>query len=92
MRRLITFVLVGCMALFLTGCPEDGTSPPPPAPVVLDPQYLACISTVPVDAGNPNEPVTTLLGPRVVNQSLGSVYVDAGATASDPHDGDIHAA
>jgi hypothetical protein len=77
------------MALFLTGCPEDGTSPPPPAPVVLDPQYLACISTVPVDAGNPNEPVTTLLGPRVVNQSLGSVYVDAGATASDPHDGDI---
>ncbi|MGB7762383.1 MAG: immunoglobulin-like domain-containing protein, partial [Bryobacteraceae bacterium] len=44
---------------------------------------------MPVDAGNPNEPVITLIGPRVISQPLGSAYVDAGATASDPHDGDI---
>jgi len=44
---------------------------------------------VPVDTGNPNEPAITLNGPRVVSQPLGSVYADAGATASDPHDGDI---
>jgi predicted esterase len=53
------------------------------------PQYTECISTTPVDAGNPNEPVIALIGPRVIAQSLGSAYVDAGATASDPHDGDI---
>jgi hypothetical protein len=44
---------------------------------------------VPVDAGDPNEPVITLLGSRVVSQPLGVPYVDAGATATDPHDGDL---
>ncbi len=44
---------------------------------------------MPVDSGNPNEPVITLIGPRVVSQPLGTAYVDAGATASDPRDGDI---
>ena len=53
------------------------------------PDYSACVSVVPVDPGNPNEPVITLLGPRVVSQPLGVPYVDAGAMASDPHDGDI---
>jgi hypothetical protein len=43
----------------------------------------------PVDAGDPNEPAITLIGPRVVSQPVGSVYADAGATANDPHDGDI---
>ena len=52
-------------------------------------QYEACISTVPVDAGNPNEPVITLIGARVVSQPVGTPYVDADATASDPHDGDL---
>ncbi len=47
------------------------------------------MSTTPVDAGNPNEPVITLIGPRVISQPLGRAYVDSGATASDPHDGDI---
>ena len=51
--------------------------------------YSACVSVVPVDPGNPNEPVITLLGPRVVSQPLGVPYLDAGATAADPHDGNI---
>jgi pimeloyl-ACP methyl ester carboxylesterase len=51
--------------------------------------YEACISTVPVDAGDQNEPVITLIGSRVVSQPLGVAYVDAGATATDPHDGDL---
>ena len=88
MTRPSVFVLAGFLMLFLTGCPDEpGLPAPPPAPVL--PQYTACISTTPVDAGNPNEPVITLIGPRVISQPLGSVYVDAGATASDPHDGDI---
>src|ERR1039457_975161 len=89
MERRIAPFLVSLVALFLSGCPEDSGLPPTPAPVPLDPQYVSCISTVPVDAGNSNEPVITLIGPRVVSQALGSVYADAGATASDPHDGDI---
>jgi hypothetical protein len=89
MKQLIAFFSVGCLTLLLTGCPDDSELPTPPPPVPLDPQYVACISTVPVNAGNPNEPVIALIGPRVISQPLGSVYADAGATASDPHDGDI---
>jgi predicted peptidase len=44
---------------------------------------------VPVDSGNANEPVIKLVGPRVVNQAIGTSYLDLGATAADPHDGDI---
>ena len=44
---------------------------------------------VPVDSGDPNKPVITLNGPRVVSQALGVAYADAGATARDPHDGDV---
>ncbi len=53
------------------------------------PQYDACMSSAPVDPGNPNQPVVTLIGPREVSQPVGAPYVDAGATASDPHDGNI---
>ncbi len=44
---------------------------------------------VPVDSGDPNKPVITLIGPRVISQQLGTAYADAGATATDPHDGDV---
>src|ERR1019366_6847580 len=89
MKRPIAFFFIGLLALFLSG--GGGVSGPPAQPptVPLAPQYAACVSTMPVDSGNPNEPVITLIGPRVVNQPPGSVYVDAGATATDPHDGDI---
>ena len=77
--------LLAC--LFLSGCGGTGTSsPPPPA---QNPQYAECVSTTPVDAGNPNQPVITLTGPRVVDQPLGTGYVDQGATADDPHDGNL---
>ena len=90
MQRLIAFFLISFLAIFLTGCPDDGTlptTPPPPAPQL--PQFLACMSLTPVDAGNPNEPVITLTGPRVTSQPLGKAYIDAGATASDARDGDL---
>jgi predicted esterase len=38
---------------------------------------------------SPDAPVLTLLGSRVVKQPLGTKYVDAGATAEDPQEGDI---
>ncbi len=77
-------------ALLSPGC-DEGSSPdpgPPPAPPP-NPDCIACESTIPVDAGNPNQPVVTLAGPRVVNQPLGTPYTDAGATAADPREGDI---
>jgi hypothetical protein len=49
------------------------------------------MSTVPVDSGDPNKPVITLVGPRVVAQPLGAPYTDAGSTATDPRDGDMTA-
>ena len=89
MKRPIAFFFIGLLALFLSGCGGGSGPPAQPPTVPLAPQYAACVSTMPVDSGNPNEPVITLIGPRVVNQPPGSVYVDAGATATDPHDGDI---
>jgi predicted esterase len=89
MKRAIGFFLIGLPAMFFAGCNGGSGPPPPPPPPTLDPQYVSCSSTTGVDAGNPNEPVISLIGPRVVNQPPGSVYVDAGATAADPHDGDI---
>lgn len=76
--------------LLLSGCGGgERTTPVQPAIPVEDPLFDQCVSTVPVDAGNPNQPVISLTGSRVVNQPLGTPYVDAGATASDPKDGDL---
>jgi predicted esterase len=93
MHRGIAVFLAASTLLALSGCgPGDGsettTPTPTPTPTPL-PEYVECTSTVPVDSGNPNEPVITLIGPRVVSQPLGAAYVDAGATAADPHDGNI---
>ena len=62
---------------------------PPPAPPVASPLYVECTSAVPVDPGNPDQPVITLLGARVVDHPLGTQYMDAGAYALDPRAGDI---
>src|SRR5208283_2278971 len=93
MHRGIAVFLAASTLLALSGCgPGDGsettTPTPTPTPTPL-PEYVECTSTVPVDSSNPNEPVITLIGPRVVSQPLGAAYVDAGATAADPHDGNI---
>lgn len=87
----IAVVAAGCVLLLSWGCPGSASSPEPtptPSPTP-NPQYEACVSTVPVDSGDLNKPVITLIGSRVVNQRLGVPYVDAGATASDPRDGDV---
>jgi predicted peptidase len=83
---LFTFAV---STILLAGC--GGTSSPTssPPPVTALPDYLACMSTTPVDQGSPDEPVITLNGPRVLSLPLGSAYTDAGATATDPTDGNI---
>jgi predicted esterase len=83
--------LVAASLLVAGACGGGGSrsAPPQAAPLPVDPLYSACTSAEPVDPGIPDEPVITLRGSRVVNHPLGSDYRDAGATARDPHDGDI---
>ena len=76
-------MLEGCGS----GTATSTVTPVPTGPEL--PEYQECMSTVPIDLGYPNEPVITLLGAGVVNQPLGSPYTDAGATATDPKDGNI---
>ncbi len=76
-------------ALLLSGCGGESATSTQAVLPVEDPLFDECVSTAPVDAGNPNQPVISLTGARVVNQPLGTPYVDAGATASDPKDGDL---
>ncbi len=64
-------------------------STPVPGPAGVDPLYLECASTVPVDARHADQPVITLLGDKVVNHPVGTAYFDAGAYALDPRVGDI---
>lgn len=54
--------------------------------------YTECMSTAPINPKNPNQPVITLKGEKVINQPLNSAYIDAGAMASDPINGDISSA
>jgi len=94
-----TLTLLAAMHLVpLAGCGGGGggggdnigtPSPPAPTPAAADPLFLECTSTVPVDARHVDQPVITLLGDRVVNQPVGTQYVDAGAYALDPRAGDI---
>ena len=88
MRNGRAFLLAAGL-LLLSGCGGGGGTPSQPATPADDPLFDECVSTVPVDAGNPNQPVISLTGPSVVNQPVGTPYVDAGATATAPKDGDI---
>lgn len=82
----IAFLALSAVSAILTGCGGGASSPPQPP---QNAQYLDCVSTTSVNAGNPNQPVISLIGPRVINQPIGTAYVERGATASDPNDGDI---
>jgi predicted esterase len=82
--------VLAAIALACPGCEPGGSSDPaPPAAPPSNPQCVACLSVTPVDSGDPNKPVITLLGPSVVRLPLGTPYTDPGAAAADPHDGDI---
>lgn len=93
-RLLITLfsvVIAGCGG----GSGSDGGStsvdnppivPPTAAP---SPLYVECTSTVPINAGDPAQPVITMLGAKVINHPLGTQYMDVGAYALDPREGDI---
>ena len=95
--KTLNFTLFVAMCLIpLAGCGGGGDgggagtpSSPAPAPSVADPLYLECTSAVPIDAGNADQPVITLLGEKVVNHPLGTQYMDAGAYALDPRAGNI---
>ncbi len=92
MKPLLPAVLITALMLLMSGCDSGATSDPVPTPTPTPtplPEFVQCTSTEPVDSGNPNKPVITLLGERVVNHLLGTPYTDAGATATDPHDGDL---
>jgi predicted esterase len=102
--RPLTYTLLAAIFLIpLGGCGGGGgeggggsagtpSNPvPPPAPPAADPLYVECVSTLPVNAGNADQPVITLLGARVIDHPLGTQYMDAGAYALDPREGTISA-
>lgn len=86
-RILATGILLFAV-LFTVACGGGRNSPgnPPREPLPL---YTECMSTEPVNSGNPDQPVISLIGPRVLNQPVGTAYADVGATAEDPKEGDI---
>ncbi|MEJ0086710.1 MAG: immunoglobulin-like domain-containing protein [Pseudomonadota bacterium] len=94
-KRLAVTLLVAICLMSPAGCGGGGgdsaaaPSNPAPAPAAADPLYLECMSTVPIDAHNVDQPVITLLGDKVVSHPLGTQYMDAGAYALDPRAGDI---
>ena len=92
-------LLITLCSVFIAGCggggggAAGGGSPPGPAPAPTpatpDPLFVECSSTVPINAGDPDQPVITMLGAKVVSHPLGTPYMDAGAYALDPREGDI---
>ncbi len=91
-------LLITLFSVVIASCGGDGSgggapsvdNPPslPPASAP-SPQYVECTSTVPIDAGDPGQPVISMLGAKVINHPLGTAYMDAGAYALDPREGDI---
>lgn len=91
--RTLPIALLCATALLLmlaaAGC-DDGSDAGVPAPTPTPtPIPAACLAIVRPPNSDPNRPVITLKGLGVVSQAVGAPYQDAGATASDPLDGDI---
>jgi len=82
-------ILLSTSVLLLASCgshtPDVTTTATPLA------EYERCMSTDRIIYNASAGPVISLVGPRVINQPLGSTYSDPGATATDPKDGDITA-
>jgi len=90
-ERPIAFFLAGWI-LLLAGCGSGGNSTTGGGNSSTQtplPEYVECTSTEPVFSGNANAPVIALNGPRVISQPLGTEYIDQGATATDPKDGNV---
>jgi predicted esterase len=88
----LTFALLSVTALIMlaaAGCDDgSGAGNPTPTPTPT-PVPAACLAVPHAPNSDPDRPVITLNGLSVVNQALGTPYVDAGASAADPLDGDI---
>ncbi len=77
------------LSLVAVGCDSasgDATPTPTPTPT---PVPAACLTSIPAPSTDPNRPVITLRGPRILSLQVGTPYSDAGATAADPAEGDI---
>ncbi len=90
---LAAAALATCAALLLAACGGGASSGPDlgarQAAETLFVPVQCDRPAVPATVAAPDGPAIVLAGPRVVDQPLGTPYVDAGATATDPQDGDI---
>jgi hypothetical protein len=85
----VTIVLI-ILVCVLSSCGGSGHTPTYMPKASSDPPAApACFTATPFRSTDPNKPVLTLVGAAAINQPLGAVYADAGATAQDPKDGDI---
>lgn len=83
----IVLVILVCV---LSSCGGSGYTPVYTPKASSDPSPAPeCFTATPFLSGDPNKPVLTLVGAAVINQPVGAVYVDGGATAQDPKDADI---
>jgi hypothetical protein len=83
----VTIVLV-ILVCVLSSCGDSGYKPVYTPKASSDPSPAPeCFTATPFLSGDPNKPALTLVGAAVINQPLGAVYVDGGATAQDPKDG-----
>lgn len=73
-----------CLLLLACGGHGDDLGAPPPQSPLPE-----CVADPKAPNIDPQKPIITLNGPNVVSQPVGSPYVEAGATATDPQDGDI---
>ena len=85
--------LACCTALLLAACGGGGSSVPDLGTIQSHATAFIPVPcdrpAVPATVPAPNGPAIVMNGARVVDQPLGTPYADAGATATDPQDGDI---
>jgi predicted esterase len=97
--RLLRLAASGAAVVAAVACGGGGGSGSgtPPTPPPVDPYGgrfipVSCADgPLPSTTPDPRASVLALQGDRTVVLPVGASYVDAGATATDPHDGDISA-
>ena len=84
---LIPALVLGAAAI--TACERGAdTSGPPDG---FEPMEIWWETSIPDFSANPDRPLITLNGNNAISLNIGDAYVDAGATATDPQDGDVTA-